>query len=99
MFSNTLPCKDASNMAVPSMITYKIGLIWRHMKTLYWKFILLILNICFNISLLYKFLQYVLVEVLMETGKYMNMQIYRKRNLGYLARCFTREHELEMSVK
>ena len=34
MFSNTMPCKEETNMVVASMMTCKIGLIWRHMKTL-----------------------------------------------------------------
>ena len=33
-FSNTVPCKQETNMAVTSMMTCKIYLIWRHMKTL-----------------------------------------------------------------
>ena len=36
VFSYTWPCQEETNMAAVSMMTCKIGLIWRHMKTLYW---------------------------------------------------------------
>ena len=35
VFSNTVSCRKETDMAVTSMITCKIGLIWRHMKTMY----------------------------------------------------------------
>ena len=35
VISNTAPCRKETNMAVASMMTCTIGLIWRHMKTLY----------------------------------------------------------------
>ena len=35
VFSYTAPCEEETNMAVESAMTCKIGLIWRHMKTLY----------------------------------------------------------------
>ena len=34
---NTAPCKEETNMAVASMMICKIGVIWRHMKTLFWE--------------------------------------------------------------
>ena len=37
MFSNTVPCKEETNTVVKSTMTCKIGLIWGHMKTLYWQ--------------------------------------------------------------
>ena len=33
--TNTLPCKKETNMMVVSIMTRKIGLIYRHMKTIY----------------------------------------------------------------
>ena len=38
VFSKTAPCRKETNMAVASMMICKIGLIWRHMKTLYSQF-------------------------------------------------------------
>ena len=35
VFSNTVSRKEETNMAVASIMTLKIGLIIRHMKTLY----------------------------------------------------------------
>ena len=35
VFSNTAPCKEETNMAVGSVMTCKIDMIWCHMKTLY----------------------------------------------------------------
>ena len=35
MFSYTVSHEEETNMAVASMMTCKIGLIWCHMKTLY----------------------------------------------------------------
>ena len=34
LFFNTVPCEEETNIAVASIMTFKIGLIWRHMKTL-----------------------------------------------------------------
>ena len=34
-FPTTLPCQEETNMAVASMLTCKIGLIWHHMNTRY----------------------------------------------------------------
>ena len=36
VFSNTVPYEEETNMAVAIMMTCKISLIWRHMKTVYW---------------------------------------------------------------
>ena len=35
VLSNTVPCKKETNMVVANTMTYKLALIWRHMKTLY----------------------------------------------------------------
>ena len=35
MFSYIAPREEETNIAVESAMTWKIGLIWRHMKTLY----------------------------------------------------------------
>ena len=53
-FPNTFTCEQETNMVVASMMTCKICLIWRHMKTPYWFlgafFELLFLNFTENLA-------------------------------------------------
>ena len=51
VFSYTAPCEEETNMAVESAMTCKIGLIWRHMKTLYTHVIVRLFLVCTTTSI------------------------------------------------